>query len=379
MGKSEKALRIFRRSRNDMTGAERRARRYMQGWCLLALGRIDDGQEERGEKIEGARRVFAGIRSDERNDADGVASLVGLAEIARGDGDLERVAEFLLEAAALSGRVRGGMPLPERDRELEGPRLAGRLVSLAEAFESGGDIGRAVEVYHETLALDPGRREVLLYRIARAWERHAGIDDASGKAEAARSARKNAADAYVELARVLPNRRAAREALAAAASLYADGGSRARAIEVARRVIREWPEDPAAPRMLHDLAGWEAELGLTDKALEHFEENVRRHWSDVHADKSLMAFVKLLDERGRDSDLAKARKVLQGVLKEDTPLRKRYVEGTLVRLQALFALGRIDVRLADRADNAEENSKRKEFLGEAIDALDDKLPVASPA
>jgi tetratricopeptide (TPR) repeat protein len=373
MGQSEKSLRIFRRSRDDMTGAERRARRYMEGWCLLALGRIDDSEDERGGKIEGARSVFAGIRSDERNDADGVASLVGLAEIARGEDDLERVAEYLLEAATLSGRARGGMALPERDRELEGPRLAGRLVSLAEAFESDGEIGRAVEVYRRTLRLDPGRREALLYRIARAWERKAGIDEAAGELPAAMSVRRNAADDYVKLAGVLLNRRAMREALAAAASLYAAGGSRARAIEVARRVVREWPDDPAAPRMLHVLATWEAELGLTDKALEHFDENVSRHWSDVHADKSLMAFVELLEERGGDDDLAKARDVLRRVLDKDARLRGRYVDGTLVRLQALFALGRVDVRLADRADTAAMKSGRKEFLSEAMKALNEAL------
>ena len=74
-------------------------------------------------------------------------------------------------------------------------------------------------------------------------------------------------DACVELAGVLSDRAASREALTAAADLFARGGSCARAIDIARRVVREWPEDPAAARMLHDLAKWEAKLGLTGKAL----------------------------------------------------------------------------------------------------------------
>jgi len=370
MGKWEKALRIFRRSRDDMTLAERRARRYMEGWCLLALGRIDDAQDESGTKAQGARGVFAGIRSDEKNDLDGVASLVGLAEIARRDGDLETAAKALLEAAASSTSAREGMALPERDRELDGARLTTRLVSLAEIFESKGEIARAVEVYCETLEFDPLRREALLRRIALAWERKADTDDTPGDALAAR---RHAATAYMKLAGVLSDRRAVREALASAASLFAAGGSRARAIEVARRVVREWPEDAAAPRMLHDLALWEAKLGLTDEALGHFEENVRSHWSDVYADRSLVEFVKLLEERGGDADLARARDILRAVLHEDTPLRRRYADGTLVRLRALFALGRVDMRLADRAEAAGERSNRKDLLKEAADALRDAL------
>jgi len=377
MGECEKALRIFRRSRDDMTLAERRARRYMEGWCLLALGRIDDEQDKGATRIQGARGIFARIRSDEKNDLDGVASLVGLAEIARGDGDLETAAKSLLEAAALSGSARGGMPLPERDRELEGPRLAVRLVSLAETFERKGKIARAVEVYSRTLELDPARREALLRRIACAWERKASFDEASGDRAHALAARGNAAASYMKLAGAVSDRRGVREALAAAAPLYAAGGSRARAIEVARRWVRGWPEDAAAPQMLHDLARWEEELGLTDQALEHYEENVRSHWSDVYADRSLLALTELLEERGGDADLARAREVLRAVLYEDTPLRERYADGTLVRLRALFALGRVDMRLSDRAEAAGEKSKRKDLLNEAVDTL--KMALAEGA
>jgi tetratricopeptide (TPR) repeat protein len=380
MGDCESALRIFRRSSGAVPGAERRARRYMEGRCLLALGRIDDSEDDRSGKIEGARSVFTGIRADEKEDADGVASLVMLADIALDAGDLDQAAAFLLEVAALRGRARGGMPLPERDRELEAGRLTGKLVSLAEAFEQRGDLVRAVEVYGETrkLARDPARHEMLLRRIARAWQRKASDLAAQGDDDGARAAHTSAAhtsaaDACVALADVLSDRNAQREALAGAASLYAAGGVRARAVEVARRVVRDWPKDPATPRMLHDLATWEAQLGLTEKALAHFEENVTRHWSDVHADRSLVAFVEMLGERGGEADLARAREILQRVLYKDTPLRTRYAAGTFVRLWALFALGRVDVRLADHIQDgdadAERRSERKQILNEAIGVL----------
>ncbi len=375
MGDCESALRIFRRSPGDVSGAERRARRYMEGRSLLALGRIDDSEDERGGEVEGARSVFTGIRADEKEDADGVASLVALAEIALGAGDLDQAAELLLEVAALSGRARGGMPLPERDRELAAGRLAGKLVSLAEAFERGRHLVRAVDVYRETrkLARDPATHEMLIRRIARAWQREAGDRASAGKVDGARAARTRAADACVTLAGTVSDRASEREALAGAASLYAAGGVRTRAIEVARRVVLEWPKDPATPRMLHDLGTWEAALGLTEKALAHFEENVNRHWSDVHADRSLKAFVEMLCEQGDETSLARAREALQRVLFEDTPLRERYADGTLVRLWALFALGRVDVRLTDRDDGAERDPKRKELLDEAIRALDKAL------
>jgi hypothetical protein len=131
--------------------------------------------------------------------------------------------------------------------------------------------------------------------------------------------------------------------------------------------------------MLHDLATWEAELGLTDEALGHFKENVDRHWSDVHADKSLMALVATLVERGGDDDLARARGTLKRVLHEDTPLRKRYTAETLVRLQALFMLGRVDVRLADREDDAGEKTtlldEALKALGKALDETVDGYPA----
>lgn len=349
MGDYEGAGKSFARRRAEMSTPEARARSYMEARCLLALGRLDEASER-----------FNEIRAGSGEDAEGASSLVGLARIALASDELDDAARHLLAASASVPR-RSAMELPERDRELERPRLGRKLVEIAEAIEEKGNIDWAVEIYRESRKLDEGRSADILGRIARAWERKA-------ESEQPGDACLSAAETYLELADILPSGEARREAMRIAAEQFREGDSVTRAIAVARRFVRDHPEDELASRMLYYLGLWQSELGLSEEAAQHLSENVKLHPSDVYADRSRIEGVHLLVSRGGDEDLRKAREILLEVLTGDG--RRRYTAKTLVRLEALFLLGRVDVRLAE---NTSDEPRKRNLYVEALDVLKEAL------
>ena len=385
----EGAGKSFARRRDGMGTPEVRARSYMEARCHLALGRI-----------ELAAKTFRDIRAGSEDDAEGASSLVGLAEIARSGGRFEEAAELLLRVAGRvsapdwesgaylrradagsprSDRVasgstievtRRGVELPERDRELERPRLARKLVEVAEALEREDKLTEAVGIYRKSLGVDPDQRARVLRRVARAWERKAEGKNA-GKA------RLRAAEAYLELADILPSGEARREALRVAAECFHRGGSVARAVEVARRFVREHSEDELASRMMHFLGVWEGKLGLAEEADGHLARNVELHPGDVYGDRSRIARARLLESRGSGNDpdetrrtLHETRRILRKIVDPEGPTGKRYAADTFVRLEALFLLGHVDVRLAEVA--GDEDVKRRLYF-EALDVLAEAL------
>jgi tetratricopeptide (TPR) repeat protein len=379
-----RAGKSFARRRDGMGTPEVRARSYMEARCHLALGRIEE-----------AEKTFRDIRAGSEDDAEGASSLVGLAEIARSGGRFEEAADLLLGAAGRvsapdwesgaylrrsdAGSPRSEVELPERDRELERPRLARKLVEVAEALEREGKLTEAVDIYRKSLDVDPEQRARVLRRVARAWERKA-------EGEQPGSARLRAAEAYVELADVLPSGEARREALRVAAECFHEGGSVARAVEVARRFVREHSEDELASRMMHFLGVWEDELGLAEEADGHLARNVELHPGDVYGDRSRIARARLLESRwsGKDPDevrrtLRRAQGVLLEIVNPEGETGKRYAAGTLVRLEALFLLGHVDVRLAEITGGQAGWDLYFDALKVLAEALDKKEPKDFPA
>jgi len=384
MGEYASARQSFARRRDGMGTPEVRARSYMEARCHLALG-----------EIELAEKKFRDIRAGSEDDAEGASSLAGLAEIARSGGRFEEAADLLLRAAgrvsapdresgaylrrADAGSPRSDVELPERDRELERPRLARKLVEVAEALEREGKLTEAVDIYRKSLGVDPGQGARVLRRVARAWERKA-------EGEQPGDARLRAARTYLELADILPSGEARREALRVAAERFHDGGSVARAVEVARRFVREHSEDELASRMMHFLGVWEDKLGLAEEADGHLARNVELHPGDVYGDLSRIARARLLESRGSGEGPDEARRTLheaQGILLKivgrDGPIGKRYAAGTLVRLEALFLLGHVDVRLAEITGGKAGWDLYFEALEVLAEALDKKKPKDFPA
>jgi len=386
MGEYASARQSFARRRDGMGTPEVRARSYMEARCHLALGGIEEAEKD-----------FRDIRAGSEDDAEGASSLVGLAEIARSGGRFEEAAEHLLRAAGRAGAPRSEVELPERDRELERPRLARKLVEVAEALEREGKLIEAVGIYRKSLDVDPGQGARVLRRVARAWERKAESRAGSGSGSYLPSggaagmqpegARLRAAETYLELADILPSSEARREALRVAADCFHKSGSVARAVEVARRFVREHAEDELASRMMHFLGVWEDKLGLAEEADGHLARNVELHPGDVYGDLSRIARARLLESRGSGKDLDEARRtlhearrILRKIVDREGPIGKRYAADTLVRLEALFLLGHIDVRLAEIA--GDEKGRRDlyfealEVLAEALDNEPEDFPAS---
>jgi hypothetical protein len=322
--------------------AESRARRYMVARCDLAM-----------RDLAAAARGFETIHAADPQTAEGVASLVGLARIALAGGELDGAAGFLSRAVHSDAPAGGSMELPERENELEPAGLAGMLESVAREFDRRGDFDRAVELYADAAERDPAGPVRHLKLIARAREKQgAAAVDRVKRQEALRSA----AETYVEMAGRLPPGPARREAERLAAEDFAGSGLYSRAIEVARPFVVRYPDDPFASRVLHELGSWEARLGLSADAEEHFSDNVERHSmrlsagkirersTDVYADRSLLERVKLLAARGSDEDLRRAAGLLREILADE----HRYGPESYARLRALFMLGCVDLRRAER-------------------------------
>jgi len=354
-GDPEAALRRLRSGKWASPG-ELRARRYMEARCLLALGRENE-----------ASAVFRELRADNPDDAEAASALVGLAELARRAGDLAGSKKLLLDAVVSRTRSGSGVPFPERDAELEPGRLAARLLDLGREIELAGPVEDAVELYRSAAALAPEGPVPALRRIARAWE-------AKASREGSRDSSLRAGEAHIELADALPRGPTRREALRRAAELFDEGSSRARAVLAATRFLRENPDDELASRMLFFLGCWERELGLLDRSSARHRENIERHPSDVYADRSRLELARNLSDGTSDAELAEARSLLAELVRG-----ARYGKDCLVRLEALFELGSLDVRLAERRlrDGAPPGSPElRELLEEGLKVLDEALGFA---
>lgn len=341
-GDLEAALRKFR-VRRGVSTAESRARRYMEARCLLGLGRLEE-----------AATVLHELRTDNPDDAEAAAALVGLVEVARRAGDLEAAKRFLLEAVASRTRARSDFALPERDAELEPGALTSRLLALAGELEVRGDLGAAEELYRSAAQLDPNGAVPALRRIARMWE-------SSGNYA-------RAGEVHLELAEALPKGLARREALRCAAELFERCSAIANASEAASRILQEYPDDELASRALWMLGRWAYMLGLRTFAIENHSENVERYPSDVYADRSRLELARSICDGGTDADLEEARKVLASIVGDP-----RYGKDNILRMEALFELGLLDVRLAERMVVNGSGEVPRELLLEALRALDEAL------
>lgn len=316
--------------REDVPPAESRARAYMRARCDLATDELED-----------AGRAFAEIQERYPETAEAASALVGLARIALAQRRLELAAGLLRRAVAAEVREPSGIDLPERDGELEPGRIAGMLASVARESDGRGEFDQAISLYRDAARRDPRGPAPSLKLIARAWE---GKADAATDPAEKREALAKAAETYLGLAGELAPGPARREAERFAAERFAEGGHYSPAIEAARGFVVRYPDDLFTSRVLHELGSWEAELGLSERAEGHFRENVERHPTDVYADRSHVGLAELLAARGTDEGLREAAGELHGILGNE----RRYGRKSLVRLEALFMLGHVQLRRAER-------------------------------
>jgi tetratricopeptide (TPR) repeat protein len=112
-------------------------------------------------------------------------------------------------------------------------------------------------------------------------------------------------------------------------------------------------------------------LGLDESAVHRFEANLADNPRDIYSDRSRIELAKVLASGADDEDLLAAAHLLRGTLADAV----RYDEDALVRIEALFLLGGVDVRLAGRYATREPDvsPKQRVVLEEALEVLEEAL------